>query len=323
MAYSSSQTGCQLVVLSFNFFSAIGTIVANKYALKLFPYPTALTAVHYVASLSVCAVLHACGVFEPVKWVKPEQSRLFVALVIAWAVCNALSNASLGANSVGFYQLMKVLTTPAVALVDYLWHGKRVTGCRAALLACACCGIALATVSDVQLNARGSSLALASISTGIVQKMINEHLQQRGGLSTLQLMYLAFPYMTLIGCGLIPILDPPGLTSVAFTSDMLTQLGASAAAAVCINFSTTLVLGATSALSLVLLGQLKTCAVLVAGVLLFDAPPRRAAVLGASVAILSIGWYALLKVSSAMHRSPSESEGLLGVTGHKGTGGIK
>lgn len=291
--------------LSFNFISAIVTIVANKTALKLFPFPATLTAVHYISSLAVCVVLHVAGIF-PTGSVQPAQRKLFASLVVAWAVCNALSNASLGANSVGFYQLMKVLTTPIIVVIDYLWHSKRVSSGKAMLLALACAGIAVATVSDVQLNLRGTCLALASISTGIIQKVLNEHLQQRGGLSTIQLMHLAFPWMTLIGICLAPLLDPvQDLLSVDFTYELMVPLVTSAMAAVCINFSTTLVLGATSALSLVLLGQLKTCAVLLAGVMLFDAKPNLQAELGAATAILCIGWYAVLKV---LDKQPKPAE---------------
>ena len=49
-------------------------------------------------------------------------------------------------------------------------------------------------------------------------------------------------------------------------------------------------------LSLLLLGQTKTCAVLLAGALLFDAPPNPIALAGSATAVLSIGTYASLKV---------------------------
>jgi len=86
-----------------------------------------------------------------------------------------------------YYQLVKVLTTPIIACIDTVL-GKPMTTAQALALGFACCGIAFATVSDVQCNLRGSLLALASVLTGIVQKVLNEHMQQRSGFSTLQLM---------------------------------------------------------------------------------------------------------------------------------------
>merc|ERR1712176_1016504 len=100
------------------------------------------------------------------------------------------------------------------------------------------------------------------------QKMLNEHMQQRGGLSTLQLMQAAFPAMTFIGICITPLMDPPGMLA-HLDAAIVNRIVLSGAVAVCINISTTLVLGVTSALALVLLGQVKTCCVLLAGVLLF------------------------------------------------------
>ena len=54
----------QGAALAFNFASALLTIVANKYALRRFPYPAALTALHYVCSLAAVCALHAGGAFQ-------------------------------------------------------------------------------------------------------------------------------------------------------------------------------------------------------------------------------------------------------------------
>jgi solute carrier family 35 protein E3 len=67
----------------------------------------------------------------------------------SFVVCN---NLSLQYNSVGFYQLMKVLTTPVVVVlqnvvygIDLPWHLK-------AALAPVCVGVAMATVNDFSFN---------------------------------------------------------------------------------------------------------------------------------------------------------------------------
>ena len=198
----------QGAALSFNFASALFTIMANKYAMEVFPYPAALTAIHYLFSWACVAALHAGGVFAR-GTVGAEHRRLFYTLIVAWACCNALSNASLSKNSVGFYQLMKVLTTPIVVVVDFVWHGKRTTLGKATLLAIACCGIGVATVQDVKLNLHGSLIAIASVLTGVVQKTLNEHMQQRCGLSSLQARAVAPRPTRAPPCALLP---PPPLS---------------------------------------------------------------------------------------------------------------
>merc|ERR1711988_203882 len=82
------------LALAFNFGSALCTIVANKYALRAFPYPAALTALHYVLSWAAVQIALRMGIFVRGA-VQPEQKKLFYSLVLAWATCNALSNASL------------------------------------------------------------------------------------------------------------------------------------------------------------------------------------------------------------------------------------
>ena len=113
-------------------------------------------------------------------------------------------------------------------------------------------------------------------------------------LSTLQLMHCAMPYLVLIEPAMVPLLDPTGVTAAPLAGPLLSWLLLSCGCAVAINLSTTLVLGVTSPLALVLLGQLKTGAGLLAGASFYDATPSAASVGGAATAILSIGTFTLL-----------------------------
>ena len=119
--------------------------------------------------------------------------------MVVWAFCNALSNASLKLNSVGFYQMMKLTQTPVVVAMDYLAYGKRVSLGKAASLAAVCAGVGLATVSDVTFTWAGLLTSAAAVSLGVAQKLLSSHMQQHCGLDALQLMHAAFPTVTLLG----------------------------------------------------------------------------------------------------------------------------
>lgn len=95
---------------------------------------------------------------------------------------------SLEKNSVGFYQLAKILVTPTVVGVDFLAYGKRLAPAPALLLLLACVGVWLVTVNDVQFNRYGAAVALAAVYTAAAQKILNSHMQQRCGTTSLQLM---------------------------------------------------------------------------------------------------------------------------------------
>ena len=284
------------VSLAFNFVSTLLTIIVNKYAFSAFPFPTTLTVLHYLVVYAALRMARAFLLFERVSL--PRDHRLqFWALCFSWSLANGLSNASLSANSVGFYQLMKVLATPAVAAFDCCVYHKPTTCTKVLLLASTCVGVALATVNDVQLNTRGSLLAVVSVLLGVLCKVMSEHMQQRAGLTSLQLMDHCFVPMMLIGAVLALAMDDVAkIVSQAPSMNAVLRVGASAIVAICMNLSATLVLGTTSALALVLLGQLKTCSVLLAGVVLFDAAPKPVAILGAAGAVTSIGLYTGVKM---------------------------
>ena len=57
----------------------------------------------------------------------------------------------------------------------------------------------------------------------------------------------------------------------------------------------------TSALTLVLLGQLKTCTILMGGVLFFDATPEPTAIMGACLAMVCIAMHTYLSSGSERH----------------------
>jgi len=101
--------------------------------------------------------------------------------------------------------------------------------------------------------------------------------------------------MMVLGACVVPIMDPPHLFDVHWTMGKLVRVGTSAAVAVCINISTTLVLGAAGALALVLLGQLKTCSVVLFGALFFDGASAQSFV-GCLVAVSGLGVYTSLKM---------------------------
>ena len=100
-------------LLAANFWAATLVIWCNKHVFVLFPYPAALTAIHYFVSWAGVEGLLAAGVFRACP-VPLEQRAAFRLLVVCWSACNALSNISLERNSVGFYQLAKLMVSPAL-----------------------------------------------------------------------------------------------------------------------------------------------------------------------------------------------------------------
>ena len=78
---------------------------------------------------------------------------------------------------------------------------------------------------------------------------------------------------------------------------------ASGVAAFCATWSATLIFGMISALAHVLLGQVKTCSVVVVGAVFYDAHQTTGGIFGAALALASITVYSLLKLPG-----PSKAE---------------
>ena len=69
----------------------------------------------------------------------------FVGYIVFW-------NLSLQLNSVGFYQLSKILIAPAIILIEAVWFKKVPTRMELAAVALLCIGVTLATVSDSEVG---------------------------------------------------------------------------------------------------------------------------------------------------------------------------
>ena len=86
-------------------------------------------------------------------------------------------------------------------------------------------------------------------------------------------MHNAFPAMAAISLLYIPLLDTNLHRLLSFHwlgATSLTLILGSALAALCATWSATLIFGLLSALAHVLLGQVKTCSVLIVGALFYD-----------------------------------------------------
>ena len=318
---NANETALQAAVLVFNLVSSISVISVNKHAFNYFPYPAALTCIHYAVSWLGTELLLCAGAFHA-KRVDPRHIRPFLGLVVSWTLCNALSNVSLERNSVGFYQMMKIMVTPTVVLVDFVAYGKVTTGAQLLALVFTCVGVGLVSVNDVQFNWNGAIMALLAVFTAVIQKILNSHMQQHCDLSSLQLMRQCFPLMTALSLIVIPLMDPPGLTSFDWLSPhCLGLVLLSAFAAFMATWSATLIFGLISALAHVLLGQLKTASVLLIGALFFDARSTPKGLAGAALALVSITVFTLLKLKLPCPW-PARGSGGTGAArgGHVGSG---
>lgn len=309
----------QGLILFLNFISALGVITCNKAVFPFFPYPGLLSTIHYAIS-SIGMELQwrlqsSPSSSRPKKLqntflsIIPPQHRMpFYGLVVSWALCTPLSNGSLQQNSVGFYQMAKILTTPTVVLVNYLVYKELISWKQGGWLCGACIGVGLVTINDFSLTVSGAILALLSVYMTAAQKIMNRHVQQHCGVSSSDLMRACMPLMTIGSAMFAPIMDPPGGMTTLLTKLSASQLGliaVSGMAGLCASLSATMVYGKVGVLAHILLGQLKLCSVLLVGAMVYDAPTNLQSKVGATLGVLSIMSYTLLSVNKSSTSTPS------------------
>mmetsp|Transcript_3106 Transcript_3106/g.7209 ORF Transcript_3106/g.7209 Transcript_3106/m.7209 type:complete len:357 (-) Transcript_3106:169-1239(-) len=309
-----------------NFASGPATVLSNKlvFTFAAFRFPITLTIWHYLFTWCTVRLLALAGTYEPtsLRLLSSSKSgspaRAVGCLIVVWSMYNISSNASLSQNSVGMYQMVKLLMTPLAVVWDYSLYGRKPTAWQALLLAMAIFGISQCTVSGFQngeVSRLGLGVALLSTLFAVVQKGLTTHVVQYTSvkLSPLQLLDYSMPWMGMIT--LLSALALEDMTEVVMyqpTSSRCLAILASSFCGMLANVSSTWVLGLTSPIAHILLGQLKTVCVLLGGYFFFDSKPRLRTLLGAALTLVAITLYAFSKATKndkEAYRPPADCVG--------------
>ncbi|KAL3819578.1 hypothetical protein ACJIZ3_005483 [Penstemon smallii] len=288
------------IALTFNFLVSVSIILMNKLVLVNvgFNYPIFLTFIHYVVSWLIMAILKA---FSIISLSSPPKSTNFFSLLslgIVMSLSTGLANVSLKYNSVGFYQMAKIAVTPAIVLAEFILFRKRISTQKVLALTVVSVGVAVATVTDLQFHFFGACVAVAWIVPSAVNKILWSNLQQQDNWTALALMWKTTPITLFFLVMLMPSLDPPGVLSFDWSFNNCATIGGSAVLGFLLQWSGALALGETSATTHVVLGQFKTCVILLGGFLIFGSNPGQTSILGAATALAGMSFYTFLNLNS-------------------------
>jgi len=243
----------------------------NKVVFKTYgySYPTFLTGIHFVFTFLGLVACARLGMFE----VKVVPFRQVLPLSLTFTGFVVFNNLSLQFNSLGFYQLMKVMTTPAVVLIQLIGFGVKIHPKLGFSLIPICVGVVMATVNDFDLNFWGMFWAICGIiSTSFYQIWVKSK-QQDLGLNSFQLLFLqAPPSAALVGMlSLVsePWTGPDGLLNYPYDVYSLSAIIGTGVMSFCVNLSIFLVIGQTSPIAYNVLGHFKLICILMSGFLFF------------------------------------------------------
>jgi len=218
-------------------------------------------------------------VFKAVR-LSPWQMAPVCAFFAAYVI---LGNLSLTYNSIGFYQLAKVMTTPCVVLLNFILFRKTITKYMLAAIIAICIGVALTIRASAQTKFFGVIIAvMAFTSTALYQIWIGKKIEDFE-VSAPQLLLNQAPLSVLLLIPFVPFFDKlPDIHAIP--TDIILALCASGIMASLLNLSQFLIIGRTSALTVS--SKLPTNRVLMLIMPQFNVVGHLKTIL-----ILSFGWY--------------------------------
>ncbi|XP_019431126.1 PREDICTED: solute carrier family 35 member E3-like isoform X2 [Lupinus angustifolius] len=295
--------------LTFNFLVAVGIIFMNKMVFQTikFKYPILLTLIHYLVSWFLMAVLKVLSFLPASPSSKSTPLSTLFTLGFVMSLSTGFANVSLKYNSIGFYQMAKIAVTPSIVLAEFVLYRKKVSLQKVLALVMVSIGVAVATVTDLQFHFFGACVALAWIVPSAVNKILWSRLQQQENWTALSLMWKTTP-ITLVFLGaMLPFLDPPGVLLFDWNFRNTLVIFSSAVLGFLLQLSGALALGATSAISHVVLGQFKTCILLLGNYYLFGSNPGKISIGGAFTAIAGTSVYTCLNLKQQSNKvSPKQ-----------------
>lgn len=296
---SPSIVYCTLIML-LNFCSSVSIVWANKVASNNgFRWTTTLTAFHFACTFVSLAIARRIGIiYMTLNW-REDNIRSLLPLCFAFVGFVVFNNLSLQFNSVGLYQLLKVLTSPAIVIIQYVIYRNPVPFKDCCALIPVCVGVALATVTTVQGTQLGYLFGtLGILSTSIYQIWIKR--VQVGMDSTVMLFYQS-GISCLMLVFAVPFIEPHFMDLFTFqwTPICAAAVLISGLLAAFVNLSILLVIGATSPITYNVLGHAKLCTCLASGYVLFKDPFEVRPFIGIILAVTGIVLYSKFRLDAA------------------------
>lgn len=290
-----------VLIMIFNFVTSVGIIFVNKIVYSIFDYnyATFLTVLHFITTFIGLYVLQKVNYFQT-RVVKIAD---VIPLCLAFCGFVIFNNLSLQENTVGFYQLMKVMTTPVVASIQLVFYGIPTENKLIFALVFVIIGVMIVTASEIELEILGFVYAvLGVLSTSFYQVWIKSR-QQDLQLSGPQLLYYQAPISAIMVLFITPLFDPisstrtdVGLIDYQYTTTSIMWILLSCVLAFCVNLSIFLTIGRTSPISYNVLGHFKLCVITVGGIILFKENMNQKKFIGICTALFGITLYTFWKL---------------------------
>ncbi|KAM0941045.1 putative sugar phosphate transporter domain-containing protein [Dioscorea sansibarensis] len=278
----------------FNVVTSVGIIMVNKALMGTygFSFATTLTGLHFATTTLMTIVFRWLGYVQPSHLPMPELLKfvLFANLSIVGM------NVSLMWNSVGFYQIAKLCMIPVSCLLEVMLDKVRYSRDTKLSIVVVLIGVAVCTVTDVSVNAKGLLAATIAVWSTSLQQYYVHYLQRKFSLGSFNLLSHTAPVQAVTLLVLGPFMDfwlsNRRVDKFDYNAPSLLFIILSCTIAVGTNLSQFICIGRFTAVTFQVLGHMKTILVLVLGFIFFGKEGLNLhVVLGMILAVLGMIWY--------------------------------
>lgn len=302
----------------FNMVSSVAIVFVNKSVFRDhgFNFPVTLTFAHSAATWAGMEILSVSGFF--VSKASNENRRQTLIISASFVGFVVLTNLSLQLNSVGFYQVAKILTTPAVVFIQIMFYAKEFHANIKFSLIPVCLGVMLATAGEIEISVVGTIVAFSGTLVTSIYQIVAGTKQKVLGLSSMQLIHVHSPWSTGLLFACIPMLESTGimvpapdsstLLGYTYTRSGMYTLTLSTVLGFFVNWSTFLIIGATSPLTYNIVGHCKTVLIVAGGCIFLGESVNVTKIVGVFIAVCGIMWYT--QINMHLHTAQGLSSNL-------------
>ncbi|KAL0378872.1 UNVERIFIED_CONTAM: UDP-rhamnose/UDP-galactose transporter 6 [Sesamum radiatum] len=170
----------------FNIVTSVGIIIVNKALMATygFTFATTLTGLHFAATTMMTLILKRLGYIQ--------SSHLPVSDLIKFVLFANFSivgmNVSLMWNSVGFYQIAKLSMIPVSCFLEVVLDRVQYSRDTKLSILVVLLGVAICTVTDVSVNAKGFIAAFIAVWSTALQQYFVHYLQRKHSIGSFDLL---------------------------------------------------------------------------------------------------------------------------------------
>jgi solute carrier family 35 protein E3 len=297
--------------------SSTSIIMMNKYVMDYYHFtsPTFLTAYHFIMTFGLLELMCRLNLFKRAIGF-PQIPRLVLAAATVGAV--VFMNFNLKLNSVGFYQLSKLLVIPAIVVYDFVAHGKRTPLNRLLSLGILLLGIGLFTISDVQVNLTGSAIAAVAVGCAAVSQTKTGSVQKEFGLNGPNAQHATALYQFVMTLLAALVVETRGLFAHSFATVEVVIVVLTGFVSLFVNVCAFGLIGKTSAITYQVVGHCKTILIFTFGLIMFPARHEETAaqfarkIAGLVVSMTGMIYYSYLSIKGSTPQPiKADSEKLL------------